>query len=932
MYAIISPMKILSSIVLFLITFSISAQKFALKGQVTDTINSPLHAATILLLNVKDSSLINFTSANSEGLFELRNINRQSYLFKITFVGFVSFAKRIDPPDSGNVLNLGQLKLLPASQHLGAIDMEADRAPVTIKKDTIEFNAGSFKTNQNAMVEDLLKKLPGVEVDNDGNITAQGERVKSVTVDGKNFFGTDPKIASKNLPANAVEKVQVFDKRSDQATFTGIDDGQREKTINLELKPEKRNALFGNLMAGAGTDSRFQAKASVNRFGKGKQISFLAMGNNINEQGFSIEEYMNFTGGSQRMMSGGTVRMQFGSSNDNGVPMNFGNRANGIFTNAGSGLNINHQFSPKSEVNGSYFFNYLNHAKDQSINRENYLPGNHFTFNQNSKQRSNNANHRLNFTYDQKLDSANSMKLATNVSYNETDSDASNSSATIASDGSLRNQSNQHAVVSGASTILNSSLLLRHKFKKKGRTISANLQLGYSDEIREGLLSATNVFFLPKDSIANVEQENFQHATYMGYGGTLSYTEPLGNRKYIEANYHFKQNLNDVNREVSDYKNGENVFNESLSTAYNSNYQYHRAGINFRVARDNYNLVLGSAIQKTELSGKIELTEKINRSFQNMLPSLHFSYEFSSSSHLNFDYETSVQEPSIQQLQPIVDNSDPLNLYIGNPSLQPAYGQSWRFGFRTFDPLTFINFFSFFDIDYVSRAITNAQTINEQLVRTIRPVNVSNSLAINSNATVGFPINKIDSRFGVGVSYSNHRSIALLNDIENKINQHIAGVVFSYSYRYKDFFDLDLSADLERQMTQYEFNQADQTFMNGIYTAETNVSFLKNFNIRTTLELLQYENKTTEFYQTIPLLGLSISRYMLKNKSGEFKVSVNNLMNKTLGFNQTSTVNYIETQTTNSLGRYFMVTFTYALNKQLDPMRSRGGHRMRMIR
>lgn len=925
-------MKILLSTLLILVSISVSAQKFAITGRVVDTLNSPLPAASVLLLNVSDSSLLNFGSTNAEGFFEIRNINRGSYLFKITFVGFASFTKRINSPDSGNVLNLGQLKLQPASQELSAIDIEADRAPVTIKKDTIEFNAGSFKTNQNAVVEDLLKKLPGIEVDNDGNITAQGERVKSVTVDGKNFFGTDPKIASKNLPADAVEKVQVFDKKSDQATFTGIDDGQREKSINLALKPEKRNSLFGNLMAGAGTDNRFQGKANINRFGKGKQISFLGMGNNVNEQGFSIEEYLNFTGGSQRMMSGGAVQLQFGASNDNGVPMNFGNRTNGIINNAGSGVNINHQLSPKCEVNGSYFFNYLDHAKDQSTIRENFLANNNFTFNQNSKQRNNNANHRVNFTYDQKIDSVNSVKVTTNLSYNDTDSDVANWSETIASDGMLKNQSTQHAIVSGAATILNTSLLLRHKFKKKGRTISTNLQIGYSNESRDGHLGATNHFFQPHDSIVNIDQDNFQRTTYNSYGATLSYTEPLGNRKYLEGNYNFRQNLNDVNREVFDYTTGEKVFNDQLSTSYNSTYQYHRAGLNFRIARDNYNLVLGPSIQKTTLFGNVELAQNINLSFHNILPSLHFSYEVTSTGRLNFDYETSVQEPNVQQLQPVIDNSDPLNLYTGNPDLQPAYAQSWRFSFRTFNPLSFISFFSFFDIDHTSNAIVNAQNIDENLVRITQPVNVNNNLTVNSNANVGFPIKKINSRFSVGASYRNNRSIALLNDIENSIDQHVAGGVFTYTYHYKDYVDLNLTADLERQVTNYEFNQPDQVFLNSIYTAETNVSFLKNFQLHSIFEYLNYEDKATGFSQAIPLLNISVSRYMLKNNSGELKVSVNNLMNKTLGINQSSTVNYIERQTTNSLSRYFMLTFTYALNKQLDPMRSRGGHRTRMIR
>ncbi len=918
-------MRLLLVSLLVLLVSTASAQKFTAKGQLADTLGSPLPSATVMLLNASDSSLVNFSVTDVNGYFTLKNISKGDYLFKVSFMGFRTHTQKITTPEVAGIIDLGTIKMEAALKELDAIEIAAERAPVTVKRDTIEFNAGSFKTKQNAVVEDLLKKLPGVEVDNDGNITAQGEQVRKVTVDGKNFFGSDPKLATKNLPADAVDKVQVYDKKSDQAVFSGIDDGQREKTINLELKEEKRHGAFGTLMGGAGSNERFQARTSLNKFSKSRQLSLLAMGNNVNEQGFSVDDYMNFTGGSTQMMGGGRVRLELNADNSSGVPLNFGNRANGIMTNYAGGVNINNEFNNKTEVNGSYFYNYLDHDKDQTTFRENFLPNGSYTFNQNSKQQNSNSNHRLNATIDHKLDSMNSLKFTTSVTLNDTDTQLRSFSETVMPDNTGANESQRLSLASGTTTSANGTLLWRHKFSKKGRTFSANLQYALSDADRDGYLEATNRYFSP-DNESTIVQNSSQQSISNTYSGTLSYTEPLGKRKYLEANYSYRQNLNDLDKKTYDVSNGEEVLNDNLSNEYNSNYQYHRAGLNFRIVKPKYNLVAGASVQNTSLKGEIlDLDADIDRTFENVLPSVRFNYDFTDTKHFRFDYETSVQEPGIQQLQPVVDNSDPLNIYMGNPDLRPAYQQSWRFNFMTFDPVSFINFFTFVDVDHVTNAVVNSQSVDENLVRVTTPVNVDHSTSVNSSANFGFPISKLGSRFNFGVNYRGEKSLSLLNDIDNEITQNTYGGTIRYTYRYKEIFDMSLSADVDKQSTRYEFDQPDQEYLNETYNAEANLTFLKNYQFSGGLEYLIYNSKSTDFHQEIPLVNLSVSRYLLKNRTGELKFSVNNLLDKALGVNQTASVNYIERQTTNSLGRYFMLSFIYSLNKQLNPMGMRPG-------
>jgi hypothetical protein len=935
-------MKKLLPLILVVISTAAFAQKFSIRGQLVDTLSNPLPSATILLLNPKDSSLVNFVLGDVNGNFTLKNVSKGEHLIKVSYIGFSNFTKKITTPETAQVIGLGKLQMTPRSNELEAIEIEAEKAPVVIKKDTIEFNAGSFKTKPNAVVEDLLKKLPGVEVDTDGNITAQGEQVRNVTVDGKKFFGSDPKLATKNLPADAINKVQLFDKKSDQTTFSGIDDGSREKTINLELKEEKRNGAFGSIMAGIGNDGRYQGRASLNRFTKSRQWSVLGMGNNVNEQGFSMEDYMNFTGGSQQMMAGGGgARLTFNSENANGVPLNFGNRANGIMSNIAGGINLNNQFSRKTELNGSYFFNYLDHQRNQSTFRENFLPAgggvgsrNAYNFDQNSVMNNTNLNHRVNLTLDHKIDSTNSLKLTSAFTFNETDSENRSASRNLSSEGAVQNETERLSLSSGTNASFNSTLLWRHRFAKKGRTFSTSLQFNYGDNQTTGFLDATtkNYFTTPADTVfRQVSDQSTQNAMY---GATLSYTEPLGGRKYLEANYTFRKNLNDVERNVSDVSGDAPVYDEQLSNLYNSDYEYHRAGLNFRMNRTKYNFTVGGSIQQTYLKGYLELRDvDISRDYQNVLPTVRFNYEFSTAKRLSFDYETSVQEPSIQELQPVVDNSDPLNIYEGNPALRPAYSQSWRMNFTTFNPVNFMSFFAFADVDYITNSITNSRSINEQFVSVTKPVNVDNNMSVAGNASLSFPINKIKSRFTFGGTIRNRRSINLLNDIASTINTQSAGGNARYSYRYKEIFDFSLSARLERQLTDYEFQQNDQIFLNNNYTAETNLTILKNYQFSSSFEILQYDNQNNNYSQTIPLLNLSVSRFLLKNKTGELKFAVNNLLDKALGVNQTANLNYTERQTTNSLGRIFMVSFAYSINKQLNPMgMRRGGQMMRIMR
>lgn len=923
------------------------AQKITVKGKLVDAANGPLPMATILFLNPKDSTLVNYGSTNKEGVFEVKNLNRGEYLFKVTYISQETLWIKISPKPEETIIDLGVQKMEPASTLLGEVQIKGERAPVTIKKDTIEFNAGSFKTQPNAVVEDLLKKLPGMEVDNDGTIRAQGEQVQRVTVDGKEFFGRDPKLATRNLPADAVEKVQVFDRKSDQAQFTGIDDGQREKTINLELKEEKRNGMFGNVTGGYGTDDRFTGRLSLNRFSKGQQLSIVGTGNNVNDQGFSIDDYMTFTGGANAFAGGGggTRTITIGGGGGGGGMQLGGGQTNGIMQTFGGGLNFNKDISKKTKLNANYFVNYLDHTIDQTTEREfnRALPIKYY--NENSLQNSTNFNHRLNLILDHEIDSMNSFKWTNGLTISKTTSNQKTFAENFLVDGELFNSSDMTTESEGTNLSYNSEFLYRHKFAKKGRTFSTSLTLGISDIDRDGTLDTENVGFpTPAFQISNQTTNN------VSYGANVSYTEPLGGRKYLEFNYSVRQNKNKVMRDVDDLGSGEvREDNDTLSNNYKSAYLYQRAGTNFRINRENYSITLGAAYQYTQLDGDGEVFQdnlglvpfNIPRTFSNVLPTARFNYDFDNNVRFRIDYETSMQEPTVQQLQPIVDNSNQTNLYQGNPNLKPSYQHSARLNFSKFDPVSFVSFFSFINATYTKNPIVNSRSTDTGGKVTTIPVNVDENINLSANATFSFPLSKLFSRFNISANARDQRSVAVNNNTNGEVitsefvddvHQFTLGGNFRYTFTFKEIFDLSLSTQLNHQKINTE-RSANQTYFNKTYTAESNINVLK-FRLSGTFNYLEYESQSNNSTITIPMLNLSLSRYILKANAGEIKLSVNNMLDRQLGVSQSANNLYFERQTMNSLGRYYMVSFTYAINRHLNPMGGggrRGGQRMMII-
>ncbi len=898
------------------------AQKYNLAGKLlADDTSEPLESATIMILNPADSSLINFGRSESDGSFLIKGLNtKDAYLLRITFIGYQTYDQQIESGISKNPYDVGTIRMQPQSLLLNEAVVKAEHIPVQIKKDTIEFNANAFKTQENAAVEDLLKRLPGMEVDSDGTIRAQGEQVQRVLVDGKEFFGNDPTIATKNLPARAIDKVQVFDRKSDQAVFSGIDDGVREKTLNLTTKKDFKKGLFGTANAGYGSDERFTGKLNLNRFRDDQQLSLIGMGNNINQSGFSIQDYMSFTGAARNMgRGGGGVRLTFNSNDPSGIPLNFGDNNTGFTRTLAGGLNYANEWNKKTKVNGSYFYNNSNKELERDLTRENFLSNGSFLTLDESAGTNINESHRANFTIEHDIDSMSNIKFITNFGLSSTDQNSQSIGKSLSSENILQNANDRYNYSNGQGTNWNNNLLYRLRLGKPGRTLSTNLTFGLNESDRDGELESINRFYesgnvFKTDSIMQINKQDNQT---LNFGGNISYTEPLGKRRYLEFNYNYNQNQYDQDYQVFDVNNGEERVNEQLTAKFDNATQYHRAGINFRKNKTDYNFTLGVQLQQTILDGNLILQDvQINRSFTNLLPSVRFNYEFTSTKNLRFDYETSVNEPSIERLSPLVDNSDPFNISMGNPNLRPEYAHRITTGYHMFNPGTFVNFFANLNFTYTQNRISNAQTISDNFVRTTMPINVDNDYRLGSFLNFGFPIIRPSLRASFGANTSWSQGISFINEVENQTNNLNTRGNVRLTYRYKELLDVSVNSSITYNQTRYSLQQSlNQDFINQNYEGEFNLNLPIGMNLGSSLNYAIYNSINDDgLDQSVPIWNAYVSKFLL-HKRGELKLGVNDLLNRNVGINRTADINYIQEEIIRSLGRYYMLSFTYSLQQ-----------------
>jgi len=897
-----------------------------IRGVAYDTIaKQPVVNATITLMLKKDSSLISFTMTDNNGRFEVDNVPPGEYRLLITHVSYHNANKTVKIDDVQKNVDLGNLVMNDKNKILNEVVVVSEAPPVTLVGDTIQYNAGSFKTQPNANVEDLLKKLPGVKVEKDGTVKAQGEQVKKVLVDGKEFFGNDPKVATKNLPADAIDKVQVFDKLSDQAQLTGFDDGNSEKTINLKLKKDKKKGLFGKASIGGGNDGRYQGKFNVNSFKGARQMSVIGMGNNTNSEGFSFMDVLNFTGALNQLKNGGgNINISIGP--DDPMAGLVGGNNSGINTTFGGGLNYNNIIGTKTDFQSNYFYSRYNPNRQTNTQRQYFLPANFYK--QNSYSDNLNNNHRANFNADYQIDSFHSIKISPNFSYQTTRNKTLSDYTTWSETGNKINDGTTNNLTNSEGYSLGTNILYRQRFHRKGRTFSVNLLTNLNSSDGDGHLQTITSFYDQAGSLFrrdSINQLSNSGSDLKGYNARAVYTEPIFKRTLLEFSVGNSYSKNTSSKITYDYNKNNGKFdqlNNLLTNDYENSYRYTNGGLRLRKQTKNYNYMAGVTWQQAELEGKITTGLKdsmITKNFNNLLPNARFQYNFSKFKNIMLNYSTTTNQPSVAQLQPVPDITNPLYVKLGNPNLKQEFTHALRLNATFVNPFKNRDFFVFLTYTNTKNKIVNYDRINSLGVDSVMPVNVSGVYNLNGNMSFGFPVRFLKGSVNISsvASYAHGKQFAATGSATelNVIKTLSVGPEVRLDMNPSEKINMSFSAGINHSNSKYSVQSTRNSkyFTQG-YSAEFNWELPKLFFFSTDFDY-SVNNLSADYKAKIPLWNASISKQMLKFNRGELKFAVKDLLDENVRVNRTTNQNYIEDTRTNSLRRFFLLSFTYSLSK-----------------
>ena len=900
--------KTLLFLILSFLSFSASAQRGRqVSGSVADSTGNNISAASVRLVSAKDTLA---ASTGEKGEFVFSNVKSSDFKVTITRLGFEIFSRSYKFEEGVSAITLPPITLKFESQLLNEVVISG--APkVTIKEDTVEYKASDYKLRENALTEDLLKKLPGVEVDKDGNVSAQGKSVTKVRVNGKDFFGGDVKTATQQLPADMIDKIQIVDDYGDQANLTGIKNGDPEKILNIEIRPDKNKGYMARGTVGGGNKERYQASLTANSFKDKQQISVIGNLNNTNSSVF------NFSGGG----GGGGIRIQSGGGRFGGGGAGGGD---GITLVGSLGLNYRDEWSKKLTSYGSYSFsNRDNELLSNQLSQNNFQ--NSLILNdQNNTNNSQNVNHRLNWNLEYRPDSLNYIKFSPSFSYSMSDAQGFSNYNQL-NNGEL----NSAGITSNSSSSevpnLGGNLLLNHRFAKRGRNVSLNLSVNDSetDQLREELNDYTN--YRPDGDTDVYRRQNLDIINRSSNtGATLSYNEPLSRTSNLEFSYNFNYTKYKNERETFDVDQlGNETRNDVLSNNYDYSFATNRFGVNYRVNQKKYNYSVGASLQPSVLEGN-SMINNVLTSYRNtglnFVPTARFSYNFSRTRAFNASYFGRSSEPSYSQLQPIPDISNPQYPVYGNPNLNAEFNHRFNVRYNNFEFNTgnvlFTNLSASFTENKIVTDITRLNDPAVGLVQETRYRNTDGFYTVNGFYNYSKPFAERKYVISVNGSANFNNNVSFTNGEKNigknwiltqGLNTQINPVKwlemnpgFTYSYNTNSN---DIITNTNTKVSTYGVNFNSKTY------------FLKTFLIGVDLSKTINSGYSSLLAANPFIINTYLEKQFFKNKTGTLRLQAYDLLDENTSVSRNVTANSIVDSRSNRLSRYFMLSFTMRLQK-----------------
>ncbi|MFN8206090.1 MAG: TonB-dependent receptor [Bacteroidales bacterium] len=905
-------MKTISILALtLLISCQLFAQTRTLTGEVIDPSGNPLQFATVALMHPSDSTLAYFCITNTKGQFELKQVKDGSYYLQIAFIGYKTLYRDFSVPDN-NGDHLGTLLLVPTAYDMGEARVTGERIPILIRQDTVEYNASAFKTKPDAVAEDLLRKLPGLEVDRSGNVKAIGENVNRVLVDGKEFFGNDPKMATKNLPAESIDKVQVYDKKTDEAELLGIDDSEYDKTINFVLKEDMKKAIFGDVAAGAGTDEFYQTRAKIYRFTDRHQFAAIGMLNNVNKPGFSFQDYLDFNGGMRSIMGSGGGGTSIAIHGNDNLPVDFGRPVTGFLTSGAGGLNYSYEPAKNNRINISYMANGSRKTENEKTYSRLFTNDNAFEQESTENAHGSNFNQLLNLGWRNKASRKQHFMLNGIIGISENNSVSNSATKNLLDELPLSALTGE---TTGRSDQLNGSAEGSWLRKGEGawKMLKINNQLRYSRTLKKSEWNTLSSFFDPEQLLEDaqyLENTNSLLENSIRINSMLR----LGKAWYFEPELSAGISVEEI---IQDQGNSTpRIQIDSVSPMLEKSYQYLRPGIGLKKYSRKTKIGIGMNMETGQLLNSLEDSVNIQYGIFRILPFANWEYEYKTGRRIMINYSSSSRVPDVYQLLPIISNSNPLAVLYGNRKLKPEELHELYLSWFLFDQFSFTSLFTSLSGSYTRDKINRSIRISEDLKQTVRLANVPDDYQLAANIDFSTPIRPLGIKINLGFNEKWNKGLSWVNDIPNtNINKtHRASLRFDN--RKKEKWDVEIGGNLSYTQAEYSIQKELNTdYFSYSGFGEIRFTPTDKWHFMITGDITSYNAQSFKKAITIPLLSAGINYYFLKNKRAMLTLEATDLMNKNTGLSRISELNYLREVRSATIGRYFMISLKYKLNQ-----------------
>ncbi len=896
----------------------------SLKGTIIDSSNKVnLHNAVISLLRPKDSVLVKFVRSDQQGQFAFSNLPSTKYIMVVSYPDYADFVDELDLTTQSQK-SLGNIYVTTKAHLLEEVVVRQRLSAIRMKGDTMVYRADSFYVGPNANVQDLLKRMPGIQVNSKGEITAQGQKVEKVLVDGEEFFSDDPAVVTQNLRADAVENVQVFDKKSDQAVFTGIDDGQTKKTLNLQLKEDKKKGFFGKVEAGSDFDRYRYGKGMLNAFKGKRKIAAYITNDNTKFESLNWNERSNYGSGmgdNMQIMEDGGIMITGGGGDD----FSYGQ---GLPTSTTGGLLFTNKWNQdKHNINTSYQFNNLNvKGRTQTIT-QNILPDTTFTNTQNQDFVSDRRRNRITSKYDLRIDSTSTLKMSLTGSIISNRNANNFLSKAISEEGQIINQSDRTTTNDGEDRNLLGSLQWQKRLKKKGRTISFSGDFNVMNKKNDGFLFAKNDFYNKTGSLVrqdNLDQLKTNKEALSGVNGRLSYTEPLWKNTFMELNYRFAFNRNDAERKTLEKTGAGGKYDNLIDTLSNHfiyNNNNHTGGFTIRLNEKKFSIAGGVSLGVSKFNLD-DVNKGANRSIQftNFLPTANIIFNPKKQRRINIGYNGTTRNPTLQQIQPFVDNIDPLNITIGNPNLKQEFRHNFNLNFSDYKVLKSRNIYLSANFSTTNNAITTANFIDTLGRRINQAINVNGNYSGSMWSAYGFDIFP-SYNFSFGVSPNISRFANVVNGLQNISKNNSLGFTLSLSHWSEQKFNFYINFDAR-------YNHSSSSIRPNATTKYWSYNVWSNMTLKLPAKFVLEANGSMSLFQktsvfagnsNVYLLNSSLTKTLGKSNQFEMKVAINDIFNQNQNIRRNISTNFITETVQQNIQRFWMFTLAYNFSKNGKP-------------